>query len=139
MLSSIWQNFLFSIWWSFTSHKASLQKCHQSNIEQYCVQYTVRVCRWLFIVHTLYSSVECGNLFWSVSTGQLTKGQVWFQKFKAKFSACGHVACASKFWFFLIPKGPKFQIRKTVFLVFKENPPKEMFLHLSALIQLLKQ
>ena len=39
----------------------------------------------------------------------------------------------------LIPKGPKFQIRKTVFLVFKENPPKEMFLHLSALIQLLKQ
>ena len=103
--------------------------------------------------------------FWSARTGQLTKVQVWFKKSKFKFSAHERQSFHFKkipggqniniFWwkfpwsfFYIKEQTQKYKCeiwllkstildpRKSAFLVFEENPPKMIFLRVSALIQL---
>ena len=94
----------------------------------------------------LPNRVECGNLFSSVRTGQLTKGQVWFsapQSFhfqkipggpninfywwKLAWSFLLHKKNAEiQIWIWLL-KSTNMDPQKSGFLVFEENPPTFFF------------
>ena len=109
----------------------------------------------------VWSRMECGNSFWSVRTGQVTKGQVWFRCL-AYQCTCNKVLIFKQFQgaqtlLFFVKIGMQLPFteqtkkykcniwvlkttildpRKSAFLVFKEKLPTNFFLPVSALIQL---